>query len=416
MPVDREPLADGMVTVAEGRIVAVGENASGLPPRELGDVALLPGFVNAHTHLEFSSLKEPLGQPGMPFPDWIQAVIDWRRSVLTQQFQQPQETLKRRMEAILWGLAVSRAYGVAAVGEIGTRSFPPFHCDALGGWGPHCTVFYEVLGLEPKRASDLLVTASEFLAGRRESFVRGLSPHAPYTVGLALLDQVCRLAAERDVPLAMHLAESRAELELLASHSGPLMELLRALDAWHPSAVPMGTRPLEYLRALSGVRRSLVIHGNYLTDEEICFLAAQRERMSLIYCPRTHAYFGHDKYPLAKMLAASVHVAIGTDSLASNPDLDVFSELLHIAADHSDVSPEEILRLGTIRGAEALGIADQFGTIAPGKWAALAMVPIDPQVRDPYEALFDLENKELSAMVVYTDEDRETLKQLEPWS
>jgi cytosine/adenosine deaminase-related metal-dependent hydrolase len=403
LPIDRPPIANGIVTVAgarvtdlpeaklvsftTGRILAVGENLSGRPPYDLGNVALLPGLVNAHTHLEFSSLEHPLGKPGMPFPAWIQEVIGYRQRVLEQHFQQPAEMVRLRQEAICRGLQECDWRGTAAVGEIGTRTFTDWCPDQLHWGGPQCTVFLELLGLASNRAPELLELAADYLHSPPTNFTRGLSPHAPYTVGPALLDSVCRLSAKQGAPLAMHLAESREELQLMASHDGPMVDLLTGLGAWHPEALPPGTRPLDYLRQLSSASRALVIHGNYLAPDEVDFLAAHRERMSLVYCPRTHAYFGHEPYPLAEMLAAGVRVAVGTDSRASNPDLNLWTELQHIAAHHANVPPETILRMGTLDGAEALGIADQFGTITPGKRAALAVVPIDPDVDDPAEAL-----------------------------
>jgi cytosine/adenosine deaminase-related metal-dependent hydrolase len=127
---------------------------------------------------------------------------------------------------------------------------------------------------------------------------------------------------------------------------------------------------------LATAHHALVIHGNYLATDETEFAAAQRERMTVVYCPRTHAYFGHEPYPLEKMLAAGVRVAVGTDSRASNPDLNLWSELRHIAQHHPAVRPEDILQMGTLAGAEALGLADEYGSITPGKLARLAVVPL----------------------------------------
>src|SRR5207248_5598397 len=141
-------------------------------------------------------------------------------------------------------------------------------------------------------------------------------------------------------------------------------EVLQSAGAWHPEVIPLGRRPLDYLQALATAHRALVVHGNYLVADEIEFLAAHRERMSLVYCPRTHAYFGHEPYPVSQMLAAGVRVAVGTDSRASNPDLRLLEELRHIARHHPGVSPEAMLRMGTIAGAEALGIAADYGSIA----------------------------------------------------
>jgi cytosine/adenosine deaminase-related metal-dependent hydrolase len=355
-PVDRPPLEGGIVTIAGGRIVSVGENTSGRPPRDLGDMALIPGLVNAHTHLEFSLLQQPLGRPGMPFADWIRQVIEFLR--------QSQPTSND--SAIYAGLVESQAAGVAAIGEIALRQELP-QADLP------VVVFRELLGLAEDRVPLLEQMASEHLSAAGAGHV-GLSPHAPYTVHPRLLKRACELSVQHKMPLAMHLAESREELELLKSHSGPLVELLQSFGAWHPNALPHATRPLDYLRTLATAHHSLVIHGNYLAADEIEFAAAHRDRLSVVYCPRTHAWFGHEPYPLAAMLSTGVRMAVGTDSRASNPDLNLWAELQHIAAHHLSVSTDEILRMGTLAGAEALQLDGELGSISPGKQARLAVV------------------------------------------
>jgi cytosine/adenosine deaminase-related metal-dependent hydrolase len=364
-PVDRPPLEGGIVTIAGGRIVAIGENASSRPPQDLGDVALLPGLVNAHTHLEFSLLRQPLGKPGVSFADWIRQVVAFRRHF--GMGSQPQ--------ARLAGLALSRAAGVAAVGEIATAAWPqtlPAPLDEL-----RVVVFRELLGLAAERIEPLLQIAADHVAARPAAempgVVAGLSPHAPYTVHPQVLKAACELSAKGRFPIAMHLAETREELELLRAHTGSLVSLLQSLGAWQPGVLPRGLRPLDYLRKLATADRALVIHGNYLALDEIDFLGAHRDRLSVVYCPRTHAYFGHEPYPLAALLAAGARVAVGTDSLASNPDLDLWQELRHVARHHPQIAPEAILRMGTLAGAEALGLDETLGSMTPGKSAQLTV-------------------------------------------
>jgi len=380
-PVTRLPIDGGIVTVGGGRILAVGENISGQPPRDLGDVALLPGLVNAHTHLEFSLLGQPLGQPGMAFADWIRSVIEWLRS------SQP----RGHDSAILAGLAESQAAGVVAIGEIALGVWPREIPQSLSNLA--AVIFRELLGLAKERVVPLCSLAEQHIAGfehgpaRGPPHVAGLSPHAPYTVHPDVLARTCELSAAHRVSVAMHLAETREELELLRSHTGALVELLQSLGVWHPEVLPQLQRPLDYLRKLATAHRALVIHGNYLAADEIAFVAAQRERMSIVYCPRTHAYFGHDAYPLAQMLAAGVRVAAGTDSRASNPDLNLWAELQHIAAHHLGISPEAILRIGTLSGADALGLQNDFGSIEVGKSARLALARFPSGQTPTLEAL-----------------------------
>ena len=151
-------------------------------------------------------------------------------------------------------------------------------------------------------------------------------------------------------------------------------------------------RALDYLRKISAVDPALVIHGNYLDDEELGFLAEHSQSMAVVYCPRTHAYFGHDRYPLEKMLAAGVSVALGTDSRASSPDLSVLSEMRFLAAEHPAIPPSTVLRLATLSGAKALGCAATTGSLEEGKVADLALVSLpDQDAADPHELLFNSE-------------------------
>ena len=151
-----------------------------------------------------------------------------------------------------------------------------------------------------------------------------------------------------------------------------------------------GSRPLDFLRVLAEAHRTLVIHGTYLDDEEIAFLAGHSARMSLVYCPRTHAWFGHRPYPLEKMLAAGVRVVLGTDSRASSPDLSVLAEMRHVAAKFPAVPRYEVLRMGTLLAAAALGYDAVTGSLEPGKYADLSVVALpERDEADPYALLFD---------------------------
>ncbi|MGI8981971.1 MAG: amidohydrolase family protein [Pirellulaceae bacterium] len=384
-PIESPPIQDGVVQVARGRIVSIEKYQNGQAVTDLGDVALLPGLVNAHTHLEFSTLETPLGRPGMPFADWIGEVVAARRWLTENGVDLAAYTDL----AFGLGLEESIEVGVAALGEIASPDCPPASYGTVTGI--RGTVFLELLGLAPERTESLLAAAREHVNRSSPNFRQGLSPHAPYTVSPELLRKVCALSAEARVPLAMHLAESMEELELLRCHSGPLVERLEDLGAWHPGQIPRGIRPADYLEMLAAAHQALIIHGSFLGTEDMDFLAARRDRMTVVYCPRTHAYFRHGEYPLAEMVARGVRVAVGTDSRASNPDLSVLSELRHIARHHPSVHPEEVLKMGAVYGAEALGIADELGGLAPGKQAAFAVVPLANAGDDPYELLFTKE-------------------------
>jgi len=218
----------------------------------------------------------------------------------------------------------------------------------------------------------------------------GLSPHAPYSVRFECLPEIVALARRGDAPLAMHLAESLEEYQLLRSGGGPFRELLEELGVWDESALPRRSRPLDYLQALAEAPRALVIHGNYLDAQEIQFLAAHARRMAVVYCPRTHDWFGHPRHPLPRLLAAGATVALGTDGRASNPDLSLLAEMRFVAARFPELPPADVLRLGTLCGAQALGRDREIGTLQAGKRSDLAVVSLDDrEAADPHELLFD---------------------------
>jgi cytosine/adenosine deaminase-related metal-dependent hydrolase len=379
-PICASPLKNGVITLCGGRVASVGQaSAAACEIEDLGNVAILPGFVNAHTHLELSDSPRPLGAPGMIFPEWIRHVIEFRRGRTADPHA-----------AVCQGLQESLRAGTTTIGDIVQPDWPKeeFERSPL-----EATAFLEAIGLAPERVAAKLVEARQHVTAGQDarSWRPGLSPHAPYSVRPELFASLVSLAAETRTPIAFHLAESREEMQLLASGAGPFRELFESLGVWDPAAIPRGTKPLDYLRQLADSRiRSLVIHGNYLDDEEIALAAKARERMSVVYCPRTHAYFGHLRHPLPRLLAAGANVAVGTDSRASNPDLSVFEELRFVARQFPELPLATVLELGTLRSAEALGLLDSVGSLSPGKFANLAIIRLpDRDAEDPHELLFD---------------------------
>ena len=400
-PISSPPIENGIISIDEDRIVAVDKNVTDSDPIDLGEVAILPGLINAHTHLEFSDLTKPLDVQGR-FPEWIRRVIEYR-------VKRGAGEGSAKQAAIAAGLAESTAGSVAAVGEIATLPFElenytggtaglPSSGALAGDTAGQAssatrrrlegTIFLELLGLDPDREAELVAAARDHLAGDfgSVSWSAGLSPHAPYTASPELVAAAVALAMEFDASIAMHLAETREEMELLATGGGPLVEFLEEIGAWRCNAIPLGSEPLDYLRLLAEAPRSLIVHGNYLVDEELRFLGEQREQMSLVYCPRTHERFGHPTYPLVSALAAGVRVALGTDSRASNPDLSLFEELRHVANSFPQVSREDVLAMGTINGAEALGVSDRHGSLEAGKSSALTVIQLGTG-DDPYDRL-----------------------------
>lgn len=343
----------------------------------------MPALINAHTHLEFSDLERPIGERGQRFGDWIASVVEHRRSKL---LRNGADSLKQEQSsAIQRGLLESSQTGIALLGEIATDGGPGVSVAGVGG-----VRFLELLGLARDRQAVQLQRAQEFVDQQPlEGWRVGLSPHAPYTVTPEMVQQICALASRHGAPVAMHLSESLDELELLQSHSGALVEVLRALDAWLPTAIPRGICSRDYLEILSRAPRALVIHGNYFGERDWEFLAQHSTRMSVIYCPRTFRYFHSGGYPLETMLAAGVSVAVGTDSRASNPDLSIWEELRVVAESHPSLSTSTVLELGTLRAAQALGYGDEFGSLENGKAARLITIPIRSSGPGALEQLWD---------------------------
>jgi aminodeoxyfutalosine deaminase len=361
-PVDRPPIEHGVVSINGEHVTAVGASAAGGVIHDLGEVGLLPGLVNAHTHLEFSHLARPLGYRDI-------SIVDWIRLVIAERGRGDSDT------ATSAGWTESLRHGASTIGDISAVS-----SDVAAQFEQQgdMTSFVEAIGFSRARAESAFAATIERLDAISDHRGQrlGISPHAPYSVSPALLKKLIALAKDRNIPVATHLAESREELEFLYTGGGPFQELLEERSMWDADAVPRGSRPLDYLRLLANAPRVLVIHGNYLDEAERTFLAAHADRMSLVYCPRTHAYFGHPPYPLIALLNAGARVALGTDSRASNPDLSLLAELRHVAKAYPALDPHTVLSLGTLAGAEALGRAGEVGSISTGKLANMVAVPV----------------------------------------
>jgi cytosine/adenosine deaminase-related metal-dependent hydrolase len=190
----------------------------------------------------------------------------------------------------------------------------------------------------------------------------------------------------------MHLAETPEELQLLRSGDGPLRIFLEELGVWNAAMLEPGRCPLDYLSTLVSAHRAIVVHGGCLDGEEIRFLAENQEHMGVVYCPRTHQWFGRRPYPLESMLAAGVPVALGTDGRGSSPDLNIMAEMRCVAQHHPSIPLPRILQMGTLDGASVLGCDAVTGSLTPGKQADLAVIALPRlAVSDPHDLLFHAE-------------------------
>lgn len=381
LPVAGPPIADAaVVTNAEGDIVFVGPQNQ-MPDcdtvDDFPDHAILPGLINAHTHLEFSDLKEPIGQPGMEFTQWISEVVACRRG--------QNQTPENKTAAIETGIQQCRDHGVVAVGEIATMPLMPEHYAPAGDcW---VTVFQEMLGADQndydRKFNEL---ASNQQALNENGISNAVSPHAPYSVPPKLLDRLINESRKTETAVAMHLAETTAEREFVEHRRGPFLEMLKQFGVWSPEMYANDDSILRILQTLSQAPRSLIIHGNYLSTEELDFIRSMKQKMSIVFCPRTHRYFRHDDYPMDGILERRINLAVGTDSRASNPDLNLMAELKEIRQRFAELSPDTILKLATINGAIALGVADRLGTLEQGKAGRFCFARLE-RLEDPFSWL-----------------------------
>jgi cytosine/adenosine deaminase-related metal-dependent hydrolase len=345
-------VADGAVLMERARVAAAGParrlaRRFGVHARDMGDAVLVPGLVNAHTHLELSALRGRL-KPTADFARWVRAQL----AALTR--WTPADFIR----SYRLGVRLSLAAGTAAVGDIARR--PAIAREAARS--PLRTVHHvEAIEPDPRRAHEAAWRTSDttFNAGlaalrsrRGASCTWGLSPHAPYTVSPLLYRRLFKHARAVGEPVQTHLAETPEELELLRSGTGPLRDLLLAAGHPLPFATPPGLSPVAYLDRLGVLRPPLVaVHGNALTAADIETLA--RRGVTVVFCPRSHRFFRRPPHPVRRLLRAGVPVALGTDSLASNRDLDVRAEMREAVERHG-VAPREAWRMATVNGARAL--------------------------------------------------------------
>jgi len=378
-PVAAPPLEGGTIIVSGERIQAVEPRGVRSAELDLGNVAILPGLVNAHTHLDLSGLKGRVAS-GKDFLGWLREVVHHRRSL------SPEQTTKD----IQAGIAECIKYGTTLVGDISSQglSWPLLVESPL-----RSVVFYELLGLPQDRAERAEREARAWLEGHpaTPTCKPGLSPHAPYSVRASLFEAAFQMARSHQLPLATHLAETREELELLEHHRGPFVDFLSELGVWDPEGLVR--HPKDILRQSSLLPNLLVIHGNYLSDHSSLIThhsSLTHHSPTVIYCPRTHASFGHDGHPFREILAKGGRIVLATDSLASNPDLDLLAEARFIHRSYPDVPGESLLRMITLSGADALGWEQETGSLIPGKSADLVVLPLPPNdVLDPHSLIFE---------------------------
>lgn len=394
-PVEGPPIPDGLVTIEGGHIVSV-ESAQGRhADLDLGNVAITPGFVNAHTHLELSPLPVRADRPDGTEDQvaWLRRVIDQRRAARAGSLD----------EAVGRNLAETIAAGTTFVADTTSAGLS---WEAIAAASVRAVVFAEILGLKRERGLQTSDDAWNWISrvGPEQQVAGcarpGLSPHAPYSTAGWLYHR----AAGSRLPLSTHLAELPAELELLEHRQGPLRTFLEEIGAWDEEWEPIGPRPGDYVRR-GELRKAdwLIAHGTYFDPSEFWQLrpeaAPDDQRVAVAYCPRTHARFGHAPHPFRAMLERGVIVCLGTDSLASSPSLSILDEMRFLYQRDPSLNGALLLTMATLFGAWALRAETTTGSLKPGKSADLALIALpDREAADPHELLLQSEEPVLSTV------------------
>jgi 5-methylthioadenosine/S-adenosylhomocysteine deaminase len=420
LPIEGEPLPNGEVVVEQGQIVEVRPQQGTRKANDvidLGDAILMPGLVNAHCHLEYTALRGL--DDRVPFFAWIRALVE----------------LKAQMPAELWlpsamlGAAECIASGITFIAD---NTDSGVSAEVLARAGLRGRVYQELFGIGKEPDDETLLHAlGEKLTALRQTLEKyeatgrvslGISPHAVYTVRDSLLKAAFRYAQEQNLPLSIHASESSEEVALTRSGSGPFAEMFaqRGID-YLPPRVP----PVEYLRQ-NGVLTptTQLVHCVRVEPYELRFIA--ETNASVAHCPRSNARLLTGVAPIYELRRRGVRVGLGTDSVVSSGNFDLFEELRFGAlvqrahAYTAQPSWRDWVAIATLEGARSLGVEDQIGSLVPGKRADIIALRTNrlafSQMPDPYAALVLIARSEdvaltmVDGIILYQDGTWRTLE------
>jgi len=368
LPIEGPPLRDGAVAIEDGRIAAVGAAAELGRGTHFDDAVLMPGFVNAHSHIEYAvygGFGDGLGD----FAEWISLHIERKARIGWDEY----------VDIARLGSAQCLSSGITTIGDCSYSGAAVVACAELG---LRATIYLEVFGADPVPALESFAERRERVQASFSERVRpGISPHAPYSVSLELY----RAAAELGLPVATHISESSSEVRYVTTGHGPWGAYSDLL------VTPPGTTGTRLLAEHGLLGPDVVAaHCVMVDDEEIGLLAATQTGVA--HCPRSNGALGCGVAPLAELREAAVRVGVGTDSPASAPSFDFFEELRSVLfaararAQRPDVlSADAALELGTLGSARALGLGGEIGSLVPGKRADLAVVSLEGSAYLPVE-------------------------------
>jgi cytosine/adenosine deaminase-related metal-dependent hydrolase len=373
LPMLGPAIDDGAVAVEGNKIADIGRYAYlnkqyGGIALDLGEQVLLPGLINAHCHLDYTILRGKIA-PQNSFADWIRA-INAEKAKLTE---------PDYIDSIKAGFAEAARFGTTAI--VNLAAFPKLAgaiAEPIRTWW-----FGELIDVRnPDRADQIADEAAASLKSKKHW---GLAPHAPFTASPRLYARCEEIARKENVRLTTHLSESLEEMQMSFNRSGPLIEFLTSIGA--DLFEHDGETPARHLsRACRLDDRWILAHLNSVLEGDLTVLASSETKPHLVHCPRSHSYFRHEPFELElfRQTRFKFNVCLGTDSLASNPDLSLLGEMRELLRKHPSVSPREALEMATINGAAALGQPNALGCLASGAYADIIALPI-PSGGDVYE-------------------------------
>ena len=385
LPIAQPPIENGAVVILGNRIRAVGhwpglKNRSGEMPLDLGDVILLPGLINAHCHLDYTDMAGELPPP-KTFTDWISLITAAKTAWSYSEYAQ----------SWLNGAHMLLKTGTTTVADI--EAMPDLLPEVWDATPLRVFSFLEMTGIRARRnPGDILREAVNKITSLTHARNRvSLSPHAPYSTLPELLRLAAGTARKRKWRVTTHVAESDQEFEMFMHARGKMFEWLRRnerdnSDCGHGSPVAHLAR-----QHLLG-ENVLAVHVNCLARGDATLLA--KNKTHVVHCPRSHAYFRHPPFLRERLANAGVNLCLGTDSLATtnktgkqNPELDMFAEMRLLAVNDRSASPMEILRMATVNGARALGLAGQVGELSRNARADLIAIPAGRKSAEAAEAV-----------------------------
>ncbi len=433
LPISHKPVENGAIVVAGTKIKDVGtfeEMVNKYPGEEVSDfgkAVILPGFIDLHTHLEYSVFRGVCDDLG--YADWkIQLTIKSR--MLTE---------SDWMHSAYLGALEAIQSGITTIADI-TKSGASL--TAAKDAGLRGIIYYEVTGMDyaklPKIMSRMDKDVTNWIdKAKGSNLIIGFAPHSPYTVAPPLFQESTKWARERNLQICTHLAGSKAEYDFVKYGSGQLSNEYWNLVGWNNILwQPTGVSPVKYLEewGVFDGGNILAVHCVQVDESDIDIL--KRYNVSIAHCPRCNAKLGMGIAPLSSFLSRGMSVGIGTDSPASNNTTDVFDEmriglLIQRGITRSaDFTAEDFVYMATLGGAGAVNMQDKIGSLEAGKEADVIVVDMSHSHQvpsgDPYSALVYTANQEnivltmVAGKVLYKDygytnlDEMEILKKSEP--